>query len=99
MGKQRKDERRSGARIPQPAPRHGAMPAFGSADTGDSEGMKGGGMWISGAIKHPGSLRKSLGVKGDKPIPAAKLEAATHSRNPTTARRARLAETLKGFHK
>lgn len=64
----------------------------------EMRGMKKGGNWIAGAVKHPGSLRKSLGVKGDKPIPAAKLEAATHSNNPKTARRARLAETLKGFH-
>lgn len=51
--------------------------------------------WISGAIKHPGSLRRTLGAKPGKPIPAAKLEKATHSKNPKTAKRARLAETLK----
>ena len=32
--------------------------------------------WIAGAIKKPGALRKELGVKGDKPIPAKKLAAA-----------------------
>lgn len=49
-------------------------------------------------IKHPGSLRKALGAKSGKPIPAAKLEAATHSDNPTTKRRAILAETMKKWH-
>ena len=53
--------------------------------------------WIAGAIKHPGALHKSLGVPAGKPIPAKKLEAATHSKNPTTARRANLAKTLKGM--
>lgn len=55
--------------------------------------------WIAGAIKKPGSLRKTLGVKKGEKIPAKKLEKATHSKNPTTARRARLAQTLKGFKK
>ena len=55
--------------------------------------------WIQEAIKKPGSLRKTLGVKSGEKIPARKLEKATHSKNPTTARRARLAETLKGFKK
>ena len=32
--------------------------------------------WIQKAIKKPGALRESLGVKGDKPIPAKKLAAA-----------------------
>ena len=55
--------------------------------------------WILEAIKKPGSLRKTLGVKAGEKIPAKKLAKATHSKNPTTARRARLAETLKGFKK
>lgn len=53
--------------------------------------------WIQGAIEHPGSLHKTLGVPADKKIPANKLEKATHSRNPLTKKRALLAETLKGF--
>lgn len=57
------------------------------------------GNWIAGAIKHKGALRKSIGVKEGEKIPEAKLKKAEHSENPTTARRARLAETLKGFHK
>ena len=55
--------------------------------------------WIAGAIKKPGALRKTLGVKKGEKIPAAKLKKAEHSKNPTTAKRARLAETLKGFKK
>lgn len=53
--------------------------------------------WIQGAIEHPGSLHKTLGVPEGKKIPAKKLDKATHSKNPTTRRRAILAETLKKF--
>jgi hypothetical protein len=55
--------------------------------------------WIKGAIKHPGALHKTLGVPQGKKIPTAKLEKAEHSKNPTTRRRAALAETLKAMHK
>jgi hypothetical protein len=55
--------------------------------------------WIQGAIKHPGALRKSLKVKEGEKIPETKLKKAEHSKNPTTAKRARLAETLKKMHK
>jgi hypothetical protein len=55
--------------------------------------------WIQGAIKHPGALRKTLHVKKGEKIPAAKLKKAEHSKNPTTAKRARLAETLAKMHK
>lgn len=54
--------------------------------------------FIQEAIKHPGALRKSLHAKKGEPIPAKKLEKATHSKNPTLAKRARLAETLKKMH-
>jgi len=54
--------------------------------------------WIKGAIKNPGSLRRTLGVPEGKNIPAKKLTAATHSKNPTTRRRANLAKTLKKMH-
>ena len=50
--------------------------------------------WIAGAIKKPGALRKALGVKGDKPIPAKKLAAAA-KKPGKLGQRARLAETLK----
>ena len=55
--------------------------------------------WIKGAIKHPGALHKDLGVPKGQKIPAKKLKAAEHSKNPKTAKRARLAETLKKMHK
>lgn len=55
--------------------------------------------WIQSAIKKPGALHKDLGVPKGKKIPEAKLEKAEHSKNPKIAKRARLAETLKGFKK
>ena len=59
--------------------------------------FKDGGMaknWIAGAIKNKGALRKELGVKGDKTIPAKKL--ATAAKAPgKLGQRARLAQTLK----
>ena len=54
--------------------------------------------WIAGAIKNPGALRESLGVKKGETIPAAKLEAA--SKKPgKMGQRARLAQTLKKMKK
>ena len=55
--------------------------------------------FIKEAIKHPGALRKSLHVKKGEKIPESKLEKAEHSKNPTTRKRAVLAETLRKFHK
>jgi hypothetical protein len=55
--------------------------------------------WIQGAIKHPGALHKSLHVKEGEKIPESKLKKAEHSKNPTTRKRAALAETLKKMHK
>ena len=55
--------------------------------------------WIQKAIKKPGSLRKSLGVKKGEKIPASKLKKAEKSKNPTTRKRAQLAETLKKMAK
>ena len=55
--------------------------------------------WIQKAIKHKGALRNSLHVKEGEKIPASKLKKAEHSKNPTTKRRAVLAETLKKMHK
>jgi hypothetical protein len=66
------------------------------ARTGKKEG---GGKWIQSAIKHPGALHKALHVPEGEKIPAKKLEKAKHSDNPKLAKRARLAETLKGLHK
>lgn len=49
--------------------------------------------WIQGAIKHPGALHRELGVPQGQKIPAKKLAAARHSKNPTLRRRANLART------
>lgn len=54
--------------------------------------------WIQSAIKHPGALRKSLKVKEGETIPTGKLTKAAHSENPTLAKRANLALTLKKLH-
>jgi len=55
--------------------------------------------WTQEAIdpEHKGSLRKALGAKKGKPIPAKELAAAAKGKG-VTAKRARLAETLKKMH-
>ncbi len=50
--------------------------------------------WIGGAIRHPGALRKELGMKEGEKIPAGKLEKAAHAPGKL-GKRARLAQTLK----
>lgn len=54
--------------------------------------------WIQKAIKkeNRGALRKELGAKPGKPIPAAKLEAAA-KKPGKLGQRARFAMTLKGM--
>ncbi len=59
---------------------------------------KGSKNWIQGAIKKPGALRASLGVKKGSKIPAGKLRAAA-KKGGKMGRRARLAMTLKKLHK
>lgn len=54
--------------------------------------------WIQDAIKKPGALRKELGVKKGKKIPAKKLNAAA-KKGGKMGQRARLAKTLKGMKK
>ena len=54
--------------------------------------------WIQKAIKKPGALRSTLGVKEGKTIPAAKLAKAAKSPGKM-GQRARLAQTLKGLKK
>jgi len=54
--------------------------------------------WIAGAIKHPGALHKELGVPMGKKIPAKKLAKAAKAPG-VEGKRARLAETLRGFKK
>ena len=63
-------------------------------------GMKKGGSakWIQSAIKKPGALRKSLGVKKGEKIPAGKLAKAAKAPGKM-GQRARLAQTLKGLKK
>jgi hypothetical protein len=54
--------------------------------------------WIQKAIKKPGALRKALGVKEGKTIPAKKLAAAA-KKPGKMGQRARLAQTLKKMNK
>ena len=59
-------------------------------------GFKKGGSanWIQKAIKKPGALRKSMGVKKGEKIPAKKLAAAA-KKPGKMGQRARLAQTLR----
>jgi hypothetical protein len=50
--------------------------------------------WIQSAIKKPGALRKTLGVKEGEKIPLSKLKAAA-KKPGKTGQRARLAMTLR----
>lgn len=52
--------------------------------------------WIKSAIKKPGALRKSLGVKSGQKIPARVLAKAAKAPG-VMGRRARLANTLSKF--
>jgi hypothetical protein len=52
--------------------------------------------WIQNAIKKPGALRASLGVKAGEKIPAKKLAKAAKAPGKM-GQRARLAKTLKGM--
>jgi hypothetical protein len=54
--------------------------------------------WIQGAIKKPGALHKEMGIAEGKKIPEKKLAAAA-KKGGKIGHRARLAETLKGFHR
>ncbi len=54
--------------------------------------------WIQKAIKHPGALHKELKVPQGKTIPMKKLAKAAKA-GGKEGKRARLAETLKGFKK
>ena len=62
-------------------------------------GMAKGGNWIKDATKNKGALHRSLGVPKGQKIPMGKIKKAEKSFNPTLAKRARLAETLRGFKK
>ena len=52
--------------------------------------------WIASAIKKPGALRASMGVKKGEKIPAGKLAKAAKAPGKM-GQRARFAQTLKGF--
>jgi hypothetical protein len=52
--------------------------------------------WIKDAIKKPGALRKTAGVKKGEKIPAKKLEELAEKKG-VTGQRARLAKTLKAM--
>lgn len=54
--------------------------------------------WIKGAIKKPGALHKELHIKEGKKIPEKTLQKAAKKKGKL-GKRARLAETLEGFHK
>jgi len=54
--------------------------------------------WIQKAIKKPGALRASLGVKEGQTIPAKKLASAA-KKGGKLGKRARLAQTLKRLAK
>jgi hypothetical protein len=77
-------------KIPEPVRRMEAEEGMGPV----GPYKKGG--WIKDAIKKPGALRSSLGVKKGQTIPAKKLNAAAQKPGKM-GQRARLAKTLKGF--
>ena len=54
--------------------------------------------FIQKAIKKPGALRKSLGIKKGEKIPASKLKAAAKTKGKL-GQRARLAMTLKKLNR
>ena len=57
-----------------------------------------GGNWIKKAVGKPGALHRQLGVPQGQKIPESRLQAVA-GKGGTLGRRARLAETLKGFKK
>lgn len=54
--------------------------------------------WIQEAIKKPGALHKTLGIKKDEDIPFARLRAAAKKKGKT-GKRAQLAITLRNMQK
>jgi len=54
--------------------------------------------WIAGAVKNKGALHRKLGVAEGKKIPASKVNAAA-KKGGALGKEARLAKTLKSFHK
>ena len=68
------------------------------ADVLKGRGVYKKGGWIKEAIKKPGALRSSLGVKSGQKIPAKKLAAAAKAPGKM-GQRARLAQTLRKLGK
>lgn len=54
--------------------------------------------WIAGATKNKGGLHRALGVPAGKKIPPGMIAKAAHAKGKL-GKEARLAQTLKGFHK
>ena len=81
------EENRGLAKLPE-----GVRNKMGFAKEGGST------KWIQKAIKKPGALKKSLGVKAGEKIPAKKLEAAA-KKPGKMGQRARLAKTLSKLKK
>lgn len=66
--------------------------------TGSGKATKWIGTMNGGRGPKPGALRSELKIKGDKPIPKAKIKKAAKAKG-VLGKRARLAETLEGFKK
>lgn len=91
------------------------MQAHGAAQSGDGAlarhhtgkalahlhpGTKMSGNWIKEAVgKNPGALHRKLGVPEGETIPAKKIAKAANSDNPTLAKEANLAKTLKKLNR
>jgi len=88
----------AGKRTPVSLTRDKELGATSMAKGGKKIAKAKGGKWIQSAIKKPGALRKSLGAKPGKPIPAAKLAKAAKAKGKL-GQRARLAQTLKKMRK
>lgn len=57
------------------------------------------GDWIRSAVRHKGSLRRTVGAKEGEKISEDKMDEALKSKDPLTRKRAVLAKTLKKFKK
>lgn len=55
--------------------------------------------WIQDAVKKPGALRKTLGIKKGKKITKKQLEKAAKSKSSVTKKRVALAKTLSKLRK
>lgn len=78
---------------------HGGNCGCSKCMGGRAERKDGGKNWIADMHMKKGALHKELHVPKDKKIPEKKLMKAEHSDNQKLAKRAKVAETLKGLHK